>query len=51
MNYIQNLQESLKINKARHTRYDQVSDWWLEKSTESILNQIELYKIGKGRLN
>lgn len=51
MNYIENLKESLKINKARHTKYDLVNDWFLEKQTGSILNQIELYKQGKGRLN
>lgn len=49
MNYIENLEEAIKPSK-RSNKYDAVCDWWDNMREESIRNQIELYKIWKGRL-
>lgn len=52
MNYLQNLQQELsKIPKRKKDTNIWHMDWWNSMREESIRNQIELYKQGKGRLN
>lgn len=52
MNYIDILQEEIKSipRQKRHTKYNSVQDWWNNQKRESLLEQIELYKINKWRL-
>lgn len=45
---IRHLEESKPM--PRSNKYDQITDWWNNKIEESVREQIELYKVGKWRL-